>query len=138
MKVAITLAKYILASLGITAAASEIHSFISFTTIIGEPAGIASFTLIFSKIKGIIKKLLNITRSKKKNHDKILMLAKSKFNSIETLISQALNDMEISHEEFITIFKEKDRYEKMKENIRDKNENEKQEIIKLSSIKSKN
>ena len=66
-------------------------------------------------------------------HDQILMLAKSKFNSIETLIWQALNDMEISHEEFITIFKEKDRYEKMKENIRDKNE-----IIKLSSIKSKN
>ena len=66
------------------------------------------------------------------------MLAKSKFNSIEILISQVLNDMEISHEEFITIFKEKDRYEKMKENIRDKNENEKQEILKLSSIKSKN
>ena len=112
--------------------------FISFTTIIGEPAGIASFTLIFSKIKGIIKKILNITRSKKKNHDKILMLAKSKFNSIETLTSQVLNDIEISHKEFITIFREKDRYEKMKENIRDKNENEKQEIIKLSNIKSKN
>ena len=54
------------------------------------------------------------------------MLAKSKFNSIENLISQALNDMEISHEEFITIFKEKDKYMKMKGNIRDKNENEKQ------------
>ena len=66
------------------------------------------------------------------------MLAKSKFNSIETLTSQVLNYMEVSHEEFIIIFKEKDRYEKMKENIRDKNENEKQEIIKLSSIKSKN
>ena len=66
------------------------------------------------------------------------MLVKSKFNSIEILISQALTDMDISHKEFITIFKEKDRYEKMKENIRDKNENEKQEIIKLSSIKSKN
>ena len=66
------------------------------------------------------------------------MLAKSKFNSIEILISEALIDMNISHEEFITIFKEKDRYEKMKENIRDKNDNEKQEIIKLSSIKSKN
>ena len=66
------------------------------------------------------------------------MLAKSKFNSIEILISQALIDMNINHEEFVTIFKEKDRYEKMKENIRDKNENEKQEIIKLSSIKSKN
>ena len=64
------------------------------------------------------------------------MLAKSKFNSIEILISEALIDMNISHEEFITIFKEKDRYEKMKENIRDKNDNEKQEIIKLSNIKS--
>ena len=63
------------------------------------------------------------------------MLAKSKFNSIEILISQTLTDMDISHKEFITIFKEKDRYEKMKENIRDKNENEKQEILKLSSIK---
>ena len=45
------------------------------------------------------------------------MLAKSKLNSIETLISQALIDMEISHEEFIAIFKEKDKYEKMKEDI---------------------
>ena len=95
-------------------------SIISFTSIIGVPAGIASasFTLIFSIITGIIKKLLNITRSKKKKHDKILMLVKSKFNSIETLTSQALNDMEISNEEFIAIFKEKDRYKKMKENIR--------------------
>ena len=99
-------------------------SIISFTSIIGVPAGIASasFTLIFSIITGIIKKLLNITRSKKKKHGQILMLAKSKFNSIETLISQVLNDMEIKHEEFITTFKEKDRYEKMKENIREKNE----------------
>ena len=50
------------------------------------------------------------------------MLAKSKLNSIETLISQALIDMEISHEEFITILKEKDKYEKMKDNLRSKNE----------------
>ena len=63
------------------------------------------------------------------------MLAKSKLNSIESLISQALNDMEISHKEFITILNEKDKYEKMKENIKDKNEHKKQEIIKLSSIK---
>ena len=53
------------------------------------------------------------------------MLAKSKFNSIETLISQALIDIDISNEEFIAISKEKDRYEIMKENIRDENENEK-------------
>ena len=62
------------------------------------------------------------------------MLAKSKLNSIETLISQALIDMEISHEEFIAILKEKDKYEKMKENLR--SENEKQETMRLSSIKS--
>ena len=45
------------------------------------------------------------------------MLAKSKLNSIKTLISQALIDMEISHEEFVAIFKEKDKSEKMKENV---------------------
>ena len=56
-----------------------------------------------------------MTRSKKKKHDNILMLAKSKLNSIETLISQVLNDMDISHEEFITILNEKDKYERMKD-----------------------
>ena len=61
------------------------------------------------------------------------MLAKSKLNSIETLVSQALIDVEISDEEFIAILKEKDKYEKMKGNLR--TENEKQETIRLSSIK---
>ena len=50
------------------------------------------------------------------------MLTKSKLNSIETLISQALTDMEILHEEFITILKEKDKYEKVKNNLRSENE----------------
>ena len=63
------------------------------------------------------------------------MWAKSKFNTIQALRSQALIDMEISHEEFITILKEKDKYEKMKDNLR--NENEKNEIMKLSSVKSR-
>ena len=63
------------------------------------------------------------------------MLAKSKLSSIETLISQALIDLETSHEEFTTILKEKDKYEKMKENLRRKNE--KQEIMRLGSIKSR-
>ena len=63
------------------------------------------------------------------------MLAKCKRNSIETLVSQALTDMEISHEEFITILKEKDKYEKMKENLRSKNE--KYELMILSSVKLK-
>ena len=61
------------------------------------------------------------------------MLAESKLNSIETLVSQALIDVEISDEEFITILKEKDKYEKMKGNLR--TGNEKQETIRLSSIK---
>ena len=50
------------------------------------------------------------------------MQAKSKLNTTETLISQALIDLEISHEEFITILKEKDKYEKMKDNLRSERE----------------
>ena len=67
------------------------------------------------------------------------MLAKSKLNSIETLISQALIDMEISHEEFITILNEKDKYEKMKENVRNVSEKleEKSENIMVDSINLK-
>ena len=74
------------------------------------------------------------------------MLAKSKLSSIETLISQALIDMKISHEEFITILKEKDKYKKMKENLRSENEKylpndtsckATYEFMRLSSVKSK-
>ena len=87
------------------------------------PVGIASarFTLIFSITTGIVKKLLNIARNKKKQH-KILMLPKSKHNSIETLISQALTNMVLSHEEYSTILKEKDKYERMKDNLKSENE----------------
>ena len=131
----VTIFDYIDKILIILSVTSSGISIISFASAIGAPAVIAStcFTLIFSITTEIIKKLLNITRNKKKKHDKILMLAKSKLNSIETLISQALIDLDISHEEFITILKEKDRYERMKENIRDKNEYKKQEIVKFSS-----
>ena len=89
-------------------------SIISFISIIGAPVGIASasLTFFFSLTTGIVKKLLNITRNKKKKHDKILMLAKSKLNSIETLVlSQALIDMETSHEEYMAILNKKDIYE---------------------------
>ena len=100
-------------------------------------AGIAStsLTLIFSLTTEIVKKLLDITRKKKKKHDNILMLAKSKFSSIDTLISQALIDMDISHEEFITILKERDGYEMMKENLKNKNE-ESYETIRFNNVKS--
>ena len=60
------------------------------------------------------------------------MLAKSKLNSIETLISQALIDMEISHEEFVTILKVSLQYEKMKDDLR--SENEKYEIMRLDHV----
>ena len=63
------------------------------------------------------------------------MLAKSKLNSIETLISQALIDMDIGHQEFVTILKEKDKYKKMKDNSR--SENGENKIMRLSSVKLK-
>ena len=64
------------------------------------------------------------------------MLAKSKFNNIERIIT--LIDMEISHEELITISKEKDEYKKMKENVRnisEKLDEEKQEY--MNSVNSR-
>ena len=89
-------------------------SIISFTSIVGAPVGIAtaSFTLIFSLTTGITKNLLSITRNEKKKYDKILTLTKSKLNSIETLVSQASIDMEVSHEEFVTILNESDNTKK--------------------------
>ena len=120
----VTAFDYIDKILIVLSATSSGVSIILFTSIVGAPVGIASasFTLIFSLTTGIVKKLLNITRNKKKKHDKILMLAKSKLNSIETLISQALIDMDISHEKFVTILNEKDKYERMKDNLRSENE----------------
>ena len=84
-------------------------SICSFTSVVGAPVGIvsASFALIFSLTTGIVKKLLSTTGNEKKKQDKISMLAKSKLNSTETLISQALIGMERSHEEFVTVLKEK-------------------------------
>ena len=78
-------------------------------TVVDAPVGIASaaFIMVFSLATGIIKKLFEATKNKKRKHDKILMLAKSKLDRIETLVSQALIDMEISHEDFITVLKEK-------------------------------
>ena len=119
-------------------AASGGVSIISFKSIIGAPLGIvsASFPVIFSLTTGMVKKLLNITRKKKKKHDKTLTLTKRKLNGIETLISQAFIDLDISRQEFITILNEKDKYEMMKENLENKN-GESYEIIRFNSAKSK-
>ena len=118
-------------------ATSRVVCIISSVSVVGVPVRIAdaSFTLTTE----IIKKLLSITRNKKKKHDTILMLAKNKLNSIETLVSQALDDMEISHEQFIRILNEKDKYEKMKENLRNVNEKlkEKTESKRLNSVNSR-
>ena len=78
-------------------------SIASFATVIGAPVGIisASFSLAFSISTGIIKKLLKTTRNKKKKHNKIVMLARSKLNSIESKISEALINNEISHEDYM-------------------------------------
>ena len=92
----------------------------SHVTVVGIPVGIAgaSLTVIFTVTTGVVKKLLNITRKKKKKHNKIITLARNKLNVIETLTSQALIDFDISHEEFSKIIYEKSNYEQMKDNIR--------------------
>ena len=64
------------------------------------------------------------------------MLAKSKLNSVETLISQVLIDMEISNEEFNTILNKKDKYDRIKNNLIKKNEKS-YKIMGLSGLKSK-
>ena len=89
-------------------------------TVVEIPVGIAgaSLTVIFTVTTGLVKKLLNITRKKKKRHNKVITLARNKLNIIETLISQALIDFDISHEEFSKIIYEKNNYEQMKDNIR--------------------
>ena len=109
---------YIDQPLIVSSATSGGVSIISFKSIAGAPVGIVSarLTLFFSLTTRIVKKLQNITRNKNKKLDKI------ELSSIETLVSQALINMDISHEEFITILKQKDKYEKMKDNLRSENE----------------
>ena len=78
---------------------------ISHATVVGAPTEIesAGFTIVFSLARGTVKKLLKAIRNKKKLHDKTLMLAKCKLNSIKTLVFQAVIGKEISHAEFITV-----------------------------------
>ena len=89
-------------------------------TVIGIPIGItsASLSLAFSLCTGLVKKLFKATRNKKKKHNKIVMLATSKLNSIESKISQAMINNQISHEDFLTIINEERNYRELKESIR--------------------
>ena len=88
--------------------------------VIGTLVGIASasLSLTFSLSTGVVKKLLKTTRNKNKKHNKIVMLARSKLNSIESKISEALMNNQISHEDFMTIINEERNYRELKESIR--------------------
>ena len=92
----------------VLSAASGGISNISFSSIIRTSVGITSFSFAFSLTTEILKKTLKTTRNKKKNHNKIVMLARSKLKSIETLISQALINSGISHEDFTTFINEEE------------------------------
>ena len=96
-------------------------SIASYASIIGTPAGIAgsSLTLIFTIGTGISKSLLKVTKKRKMKNNKIIALAKNKLNAIDTLLSSALNDSKISHEEFSNIITEANIYENIKENIKE-------------------
>ena len=95
-------------------------SIASYTSVLDLPVGIAgsSLTLIFTIGTGISKSFLKVTKKRKKKHNKIIALPKSKLNTIDTLLSSALNDSKISHEEFTNIITEKNIYENIKENIK--------------------
>ena len=120
------ISKYIIAfdyarKLFITLSASfGTSSIMSHARIVGIPVGIAgaSLTVLLTVTTGIVKKLLNITRKKREKHNKVIALARSKLNIIETLISQSLTDFDISHEEFSKIIYEKNNYEQIRDNIR--------------------
>ena len=102
-------------------------SIASYAAVVVIPVGIAgsSFTLIFTIGTDLNKSLLQVTKKRKKKHNKIITLAKSKLKTIETLLSSALNDSKISHEEFTNIITEKNIYENIKEIIKDIKEEEK-------------
>ena len=95
-------------------------SIASYASVVGIPAGItgASLNLVFTLGTGISKSLLNLTKKRKKKHNKIIVLAKNKLNTIDTLLSSVLNDSKISHEEFSNIITEKNIYENIKQNIK--------------------
>ena len=95
-------------------------SIAAFATVIGIPIGItnASLGLAFSLCTGLVKKLLNTTRNKKTKYNKIVMVARSKLNSIESKISEALINNQNRHEVFMTIINEERIHRKLKESIR--------------------
>ena len=91
-----------------------------FASLVGIPIGIKSSEIVLKiwAITSGIKKYKSIIKKKKKKHDKIVLLAKSKLNSIEFLISKALIDVVISHDEIVLINNMLNEYDEMKEEIK--------------------
>ena len=110
-------------------------SIASFATVIGAPAGImsASCSLALSITTGFVKTFLKIIINKKKKDNKIVMRARSKLISIESKISEALINNEISHEDFMTILNEEKKYRELKESIRMMN-SQRSDVEKISLI----
>ena len=127
--------EYFHKSLIILSLATGSISIASFATVIGAPVGImsASCSLAFSITTGFVKIFLKTIRNKKKKHNKVVMLARSKLNSIESKISKALMDNEISHEDFETIINEEKKYWELKESIRMMN-SQRSDVEKVSLI----
>ena len=105
-------------------------SIASFGTVIGAPIGItsASLSLAFSLCTGLVKEILKGTRNKKKKHNKIVMLARSKLNGIESKVSEALINNQINYKDFITIIYEERNFRELKESIRMKKRQEEKKI----------
>ena len=93
----------------------------------------ASCSLTFSVTTGFVKKFLKTIRNKKKKHNKIVMLARTKWNSIESKISEALVNNEISHEDFMTLLNEEKKYRELKESNRMMN-SQRSDVEKVSLI----
>ena len=107
-------------SLNVLSILSGSISIASFANVIGVPVGIigASCSFTFAITSGFGKRFFKEIRNKKKKHNKIVMLAKSKLNSIENKKSKALMVNEISHADFETIISEEKKYQELKESIR--------------------
>ena len=96
---------YIDQLLNVTFTITGYVSISAFASLVGIPIGIASSTIRLNicLITAGIKTYNSIIKKKKKKHDKIVLSAESKLNSIEVLISSALTDSNISHDEFVLI-----------------------------------
>ena len=127
--------EYLDKSLVFLSVATGSISVVSFATVIGAPVGMTSARsiLAFSITTEFVKKALEITRNKKKKHNKIVMLARGKLNTMESTISEVLINNEIIHGDFMTILNEEKKYRELKESIRMMN-SQRSDVEKISLI----